>query len=75
MGWYWVEVRTYLGKYSKIKWLFVFTILSLTHLTLSGKYPILSNSVYIGSISPFVAMNRFYYNEYSERKKRKTIFS
>lgn len=75
MGWYWGELRTYLGKYKKIGWLFALSLLVLTYLAKTGNFSLINNSIYLISFSPFTAMNRFYFLEYTERKTRKTIFS
>jgi len=75
MGWYWAELSTYFGENKKIGWVFALSILCFSYLAISGDFPILSNSVYLISFSPFMAMNKFYYLEYNERKNRRTIFS
>ena len=75
MGWYWGEIRTYLGNNKKVGCIFAISLLALTYLAKTRDFLLLTNSIYLISFSPFTAMNRFYFIEYNERKIRKTIFS
>jgi len=75
MGFYWTELLSFFHKHKIIALFFAALIFFIGNLGKSNRYPIIENTLYLAPLTPLTAMIRGLISEYSERDKRKTIFS